>query len=112
MKECKRCGLNKPDAAFSPHNLTRDGLRHHCRDCERVRAKGPRLQRPVRLPASLLDWEPLGCYVTLNTRAMHATEPYRLMMAECERAYERNWHRFEGPARVTVIRECIAPRDN
>ena len=44
MKTCRGCGESKPQADFSPHASSRDGLRPRCRPCENTKRRERRAE--------------------------------------------------------------------
>lgn len=39
LKKCSKCGKTKPRSAFNKRQLSADGYRSECRQCQRARRK-------------------------------------------------------------------------
>jgi hypothetical protein len=90
LKWCPRCRQLLARAHFRPK-------RGYCRECDRAynRDYNSRQRRREKPLAARIS-EALGAYGSIDhdLAAAHASEPYRLMMEACERAYQR--HRRAG----------------
>jgi NAD-dependent SIR2 family protein deacetylase len=56
MKQCSKCGENKPETEFYNHKQKKDGLYSHCKECHKSKAKEWRQANPDKVAAGSQRW--------------------------------------------------------